>query len=539
MGRRAAQDCTALRRHSGRHRRPVRGRRSSGLQPRSPSTSCCSPSSGTPVGKIGTPATVRLEHQQQRDRHHFHRPRRQANHALMATCNAWWLNSADLRSRRGGVEHHHLGELRAAGVLEAVFPQGSRRAACAISMVPTGGGTGKCAVFFDPRPEGRSLPLLIIALLGSAGQPSRHLNANRQPSDDGTTIVAAMTADNCTGAAQTFNDTTAITWTRATAATCTKNDGTTVQVTSGQPRCSSLGCLIEPSATNLCLRNRDLSNAAWTASNATCTLTATGTDQASNTASTCTAGAGNATVLQAITVASAARNTSLYIKRRTGSGTINATRDNGSTWIDISTKVTGTWTRVTQADFSGLGTTSANPTVGIRIVTNGDAVDVDMFQDEAGSFATSAIITAGTSVTRNFDAASVAQPSWMTNVQGCIGHTVALLPGATTGGPRSFDIDLANGNGLLPLSATVMTMYDGTTLANKTVSDMRGRTVVSYGSWVGSVLTVAADGASITAAYDGALLNGPFYIGSGNNSGSVAAGIYSNIKLSSSSTGCQ
>lgn len=158
-----------------------------------------------------------------------------------------------------------------------------------------------------------------------------------------------------------------------------------------------LGLLVEEARTNLCLYSNDLTQAgSWTASNMTTAKTATGPDNVANSATTITATAGNATILQAITSTSAARVTSVYIKRRTGTGNIDLTQDNGSTWTTQA--VTSTWTR-----FSLSSVTSANPTVGIRIVTSGDAVDVALFSHEVGSFPTSPIRTYGAAATRAAD----------------------------------------------------------------------------------------------------------------------------------------
>lgn len=161
------------------------------------------------------------------------------------------------------------------------------------------------------------------------------------------------------------------------------------------------GLLVEEARTNICLRSSDLTNASWTASNVTTAKTATGPDGVANSATTLTATAGNGTVLQAITSASAARITSCYIKRRTGSGTVEMTQDNGSTWSAVT--VTADWTRVNIAS-----ATLTNPTVGLRIVTSADAVDVALFQHEVGSFTTSPIETFASTVTRAADNISLA-----------------------------------------------------------------------------------------------------------------------------------
>lgn len=169
---------------------------------------------------------------------------------------------------------------------------------------------------------------------------------------------------------------------------------------------SALGLRPEwTAATNLALRSRDFSNASWSKTNMTAAKTATGVDGVANSASTLTATAGNATVLQAITSASAARITSCYIKRRTGSGTIEMTQDNGSTWATVT--VTGAWTRVNIAS-----ATLTNPTVGLRIVTSGDAVDVDLFQHETGAAVSTPIETFAATVTRAADSIKLAQASF-------------------------------------------------------------------------------------------------------------------------------
>jgi len=90
----------------------------------------------------------------------------------------------------------------------------------------------------------------------------------------------------------------------------------------------------------------------------------------------------------------------MYVKRRTGSGIIDMTQDNGTTWTTVT--VTSSWTRVSIAS-----TTAANPTVGIRIRTSGDAIDVFGMQHELGAFITSVIPTTTASATRTADVASV------------------------------------------------------------------------------------------------------------------------------------
>lgn len=184
------------------------------------------------------------------------------------------------------------------------------------------------------------------------------------------------------------------------------------------------GVLIETAMTNICLYSDDLTNAAWTKTNMTTAFTANGADDRPNSATTCTATAGNATALQAITSSSAWRTTSVWLKRRTGSGNIDITQDNGSTWTTVA--VTSAWTRVFTAAAS-----LTDPTIGIRIVTSGDAVDVWGFHHESGGFIsaipTSTIPTLGASQTRARDdikMAGTAFPIGATaNTQHCLARS--------------------------------------------------------------------------------------------------------------------
>lgn len=169
---------------------------------------------------------------------------------------------------------------------------------------------------------------------------------------------------------------------------------------------TALGLLLEGTRTNAVLWNRDLTNVAWTATNVTPLKDQTGIDGVANSASKITATAANGTILQAITLASSARFQTAYVKRITGSGVIEMTMDNGTTWTPIT--VTADWTRVSIPT-----QTLANPTVGFRIVTSGDAIAVDFVANENGTFASSYIWTTTAAVTRASD--SIADALYSTN----------------------------------------------------------------------------------------------------------------------------
>lgn len=210
---------------------------------------------------------------------------------------------------------------------------------------------------------------------------------------------------------------------RSTPAWCTRGDFTMAQcaanqirVMPGRPGVAS-GIFTEWTATNDAQHNRDLSQAIWTKTNMTCTKTATGPDGVANSASVCTASAANGTVTQAIVRASNPNATSFYVRRRTGTGAVSVTRD-GVAFTAITSSLDANWKRVVCVAVEGciggrcivvpdMCATSTNPTIGLQIATSGDAVDVDLAQNELSQAnvvrPTSPITTAGAAAPRNFD----------------------------------------------------------------------------------------------------------------------------------------
>lgn len=186
--------------------------------------------------------------------------------------------------------------------------------------------------------------------------------------------------------------------TRATTGWAVDTNGRIWSYPSGTFRINNTGLTIEAAATNLAIQGRDLTQAGtWTATNMTTAHTSVGADGVANSGTRCTAGAINATLLQVITGASTARTLQFWIRRVTGTGTVNLTQD-GVTWTDFSATLnTSTYTRCV------LTATQLNPTIGIQLGTSGDAVDVDFVGLEATAWATSPIATTTVAVTRNSD----------------------------------------------------------------------------------------------------------------------------------------
>jgi hypothetical protein len=237
--------------------------------------------------------------------------------------------------------------------------------------------------------------------------------------------------------------------TRATNATSTDDSGNLVVVTSGNARFpgspfsggahtgsgTSNGLLIEEARTTIATWTEDASNAAWVKSNITVgSDSVTAPDGSTNTNCRLTATAGNGTILQTVTSASANRAYSVYLKRITGTGDIDLTTDGGTTWTTKT--LTSEWQRF---DISQAAVT--DPSFGVRIVTSGDEIDFWGSQQETGLFATSYIAnnSATASVTRNADAIDPnTDTSWYTSTTdgGSIYIHGSILPGSLGKGEK-------------------------------------------------------------------------------------------------------
>lgn len=266
------------------------------------------------------------------------------------------------------------------------------------------------------------------------------------------------------------------------------------------------GYYAEGARTNLILYSRDMTNAAWVKTNVTPALTATGICGGTNIASTLTATAGNGTCLQTITIAAAARSSSAYVKRRTGSGTIEFTRDNGTSWTNITSLINGsTFTRVKIENTSVL-----NPVVGFRIVTSGDAIDVDMVQDEPGAMVGSPIATTTVGVTRNADVLYYQKVGNLSDTAGTAVITYSVdMDQAThpvTIEPLGTDVNGRIAYSGSTNSPTLSRSYDGTnTLTSTGTTHANGAMRKHAVKWAGSTGAIASEGAgSISSgSYDG------------------------------------
>lgn len=150
--------------------------------------------------------------------------------------------------------------------------------------------------------------------------------------------------------------------------------GVLVAMSSTAFRRTDRGEMQYPSINTGLLWNRDLTNAVWVKTNATATKNQVGADGAANSASLITATANNGTILQTFTSSVFDRAFQIDVKRVSGTGTLEATIDGGTTWQTITPASSSYDVMSPKVIFQAAVT---NPVVGFRIGTSGDSFAVD------------------------------------------------------------------------------------------------------------------------------------------------------------------
>ena len=271
-----------------------------------------------------------------------------------------------------------------------------------------------------------------------------------------------------------------------------------------------LGYLSEASRTQILATAdiRDMTTANWTlGATMTRARTSVGIDGGANLATRLTGGAVAATntCYTTITAAATSRTYSCYVKRITGTGPVRVVQTGTET--DISGSLVANQWVLVQNTGSVL-----NSVMGIKIDTNGDAVDVDCNQFEAGAVATSRMLATG--AVRNADVltyplagnfsdsvgtmyAEVTQTTWASVVGTIIGSaTQGMLPQTTNNGVAGFD---------------------GTNTVKGTAGAPSGLVKMAV-AWTGSTMTVCAGGtAVVSGTYDGTWNLASIGIGTGTN----------------------
>jgi hypothetical protein len=142
---------------------------------------------------------------------------------------------------------------------------------------------------------------------------------------------------------------------------------------------------------NLLTYSNTFNNASWVATNGT--VVSGVTDPVSGTtAFSFTASAANGTLYQTLSLSALSYTLSFYIQRVTGTGTINLTLD-GTNFTAVT--ITGSWVRYTTT----VTPIAGSRTIGIQVVTSGDAVNIYGAQLENRSANTVYTATTTTAIT--------------------------------------------------------------------------------------------------------------------------------------------
>jgi hypothetical protein len=219
------------------------------------------------------------------------------------------------------------------------------------------------------------------------------------------------------------------------------------------------------------------------------------------------------------------------VKRVTGSGTINMTQDNGTTWTPIT--ITGSYTQV-----SIPAQTTTNPVIGFQIVTSGDAIAVDYVMHEEASFpSVSPIYTTTTAVSRSGDSLTYPEAG---NASQTVGSAYAEIyrPGEATASATASFLMLQNANGLVlylsPSSpVTQMKTYDGANVAIATgLTSLQTGQRKRASAWGAGAISVTGDGAApVSNTFDGTMGDAVSTVSIGAGAGSEPFSYIRNVSL--------
>ena len=240
---------------------------------------------------------------------------------------------------------------------------------------------------------------------------------------------------------------------------------------------------------------RTMTDAGW-AVGATMTVgAATGTDGVASAAASLTGGAVTATntILFTTVLGSAERTYGAWIRRKTGTGTIEMTDNNGTNWTDITSTLTTTYKlfQVTR--------TQANPIVGFRITTNADAIEVDFNTIEAATSANSTPIPLNVS-----KAADVLSFPSAGNIASAQGSSYAEVAGIVNSAQRDI-LMTGSGTGYAMYENNNLFLYDGAsrTLATFATSAAVQKIATSWGGTAANGFVSGVLGATSPATFDG------------------------------------
>ncbi len=269
---------------------------------------------------------------------------------------------------------------------------------------------------------------------------------------------------------------------------------------------------------------RTMADAGWVNGGTMTVGSATGVDGVASAAASLTGGAVTATntVLFTTSLTSAARTYGAWVRRKTGTGTIEMTDDGGTHWTTLTLTTTYQQFQMTR--------TQANPVVGFRITTLGDAIEVDFNTIEAATLANPTPIPVN--VSKAADSLKYAVLGNFSNTTGTAYAEASSGMGAVASLRIIASADVANVSALNTGNGTYLGAFDGTTnmqFANWAVSS----SVTKIAStWGGSASAGSVAGSAATAAaFDGSFgFTTSFNVGGQDANGNSLFGSVRNVR---------
>lgn len=369
---------------------------------------------------------------------------------------------------------------------------------------------------------------------------------------DGRDYFATLLADittECDGAALMLSDGTAVSFTRASAATCTKSTGVIVGLTNNQPRVTmGTGLLVEGLTTNRVINSEDFSS--WTCVNTTVTANSTVAPDLTTTGDTLTSTvAGGYCQSTPFTMDGIAGTISVYAKTSAGTQTFGMLfRDvtAGTDFCSATPTATTQWPALVTGRYGcTIPSTviSANSHI-MRIYPGGVAgtgtVIVWGAQVENKNGATSYVATGATMVSRSADESVSFVPSRPMNLAGCVSVT-AQFPMYFAGNQVLINLASLWNVPMYWAGATSAGMADNVNFppVESLGGDARGRSIVLRSGWGGTSMRLDINGGVGTSrTYDGTMGTNIVYLGSGGGSSNFFFGWLRNLKFGTSPAGC-